>query len=160
MMDNEEVHEVAMSASLPAADAFRRANPAESEGPAEAWRVARAVVDYGCAILQAGPSLRDNRRLRDAVLAALLRRLLVTSESAITLLSRGLVEPALSQARTPLDIELSFRLICTDPTDIFAKRLAAFHYLTYQRHGQDMLSSRHTRQNALPRAERISEHNY
>jgi hypothetical protein len=154
---SEEFHEVGFSASLPAADAFLRARPAELEGPEEAWRLARAVVDYGCAILKIGPQLRPDRRIRDAVLAALLRRLLITSESAVILLSKGLVESAMSQTRTLLDIELAFRLIHSDQSDNFAKKLAAFHYLTYQEHGQDMLSSRRTRENVLNGPGRIPE---
>jgi hypothetical protein len=142
---DDVVREFALSASLPSADGFLRAHPAEHEGPERAWALARAVVDYGCALLQSG-NLRSDRRLRDAVLTALLRRLLVTTESTIALLSKGLYEPAMSQTRTILDIELAFSLIHGDQTDAFAKRLAAFHYLTYQEHGQDMLGNRPTRE--------------
>jgi len=156
-LNDHAVHEAAISASLPTADQFHRAHPAEREGPEEAWRLARDVVDDGGAILAGGPQLRAERRLRDAVLTALLRRLLVTSEGAIALLSKGLLEPAITQTRTMLDIELAFRLIHGDETDRFAKRLAAFHYLTYQQHGQDMLSSRQTRDKAVTRPERIPE---
>jgi Family of unknown function (DUF5677) len=141
---DDDVHEFAMSASLPSVDGFLRAQPAEAFGPERAWALARAVVDYGCALLQSG-NLRPDRRLRDSVLAALLRRLLVTTESVIELLAKGLYEPAMSQTRTILDIELAFSLIHGDQSDTFAKRLAAFHYLSYQEHGQDMLTNRPTR---------------
>lgn len=142
---DDVAQEVSISVSLPAVDGFLRSRPAELEGPEDAWRMARAVVDYGCAILAAGGTLRSDRRIRDAVLAALLRRLLITAESTIVLLGNGLIESAMSQTRTLLDIELAFRLIHRDPSDRFAKRLAAFHYLTYQEHGQDMLGNRETR---------------
>jgi hypothetical protein len=103
---DDEVHEFALSASLPQADGFLRARLAETFGPERAWALARAVVDYGCALLQSG-TLREDRRLRDAVLTALLRRLLVTTESVIALLARGLYESAMAQTRTVLDIELA-----------------------------------------------------
>jgi hypothetical protein len=154
--DDNDVRDFALSASLPSFDGFHRAHPAEHEGPERAWALARAVVDYGCALLQGG-ILRNDRRLRDAVLTALLRRLLVTTESTIALLARGLYEPAMSQTRTILDIELAFALIHGDETDTFAKRLAAFHYLTYQEHGQDMLGNRPTREGYAETPEHVRE---
>jgi len=79
--------------------------------------------------------------LRDVVVTALFRRALVTAEGAVVLLSRGLLEPAISQLRTILDIELSLKLIKADATGKMAKRLAASHYLIYQKHGEHLLTS-------------------
>jgi hypothetical protein len=150
-------HRGAVSASLPAAGLFHRDHPAEDEGPEEAWRLARTAVDYGCAVFQIANAVRPERGIRDAVFAALLRRLLITAEASIAVLSRGLVEPALSLSRTLLDIELAFRLIHQDKTDTLAKRLAAFHYLTYQEHGEGMLKNAPTRTGVLQRRDRIQE---
>lgn len=146
-----------VSAALPGANLFFRDQPAESEGPAEAWQLARNVVDYGCAVFHVANAVRPDHRIRDAVFAALLRRLLITAEASIAILSRGLVEPALALSRTLLDIELAFRLIHQDKTDRLAKRLAAFHYLTYQEHGEGMLKNAPTRNGILQRRDRIAE---
>lgn len=156
-MTDEHLRSFQMNAAIPSADLFFRARPAEDEGPAEAWRLARTVIDYGCALFASKLSLREDRRVRDAVLAALLRRTLVTAEGIVTLLSHGLVEPALALTRTLLDLYTSFRLIERDDTDRMAKRLAAFHYLAYQEHGQDMLSNRPTREGVLRTSGRIPE---
>jgi hypothetical protein len=147
----------AVSATLPGVDSFFRAQPAESEGPTDAWALARSVVDYGCVVLQVASAIRPARPTRDAVLAALLRRLLITAEGGINLLSHGLVEPAHALMRTLLDLELAFQLIHRDESDNFAKRLAAFHYLTYQEHGQDMLSDKSTRDEVLGKHDRVPE---
>lgn len=154
---NEPRHNVTVSASIPSADLFFRNQPAELEGFEESWRVARSVVDFGCAILSSRPPLRSDRRVRDAVLAALLRRVLVTTEAVIELLSRGLLEPALATSRTLLDLHLAFRLIERDDSDRFARRLAAAHYVLMKRHGQDMLGNKPTREGVLRGSNRIPE---
>ena len=82
---DDQLHEVAVSASLPARDGFWRSHPAENEGSEKAWALARQVIDYGCALLSV-VEIRDDKRLRDAVLTALMRRLLITSEGINVLL--------------------------------------------------------------------------
>lgn len=146
-----------VSAELPSAELFFRDQPAEAEGPVEAWRLARSVVDYGCAVFHLSDAIRPEHGIRDTVFAALLRRLLITAEASITLLARGLVEPAVALSRTLLDIELAFRLVHQDDTDRLAKRLAAFHYLSYQEHGEGMLRNAPTRTGILERRDRLEE---
>jgi len=149
--------EVTVEATVPQADLFARQQPAITEGPATSWQLARTLIDFGSAVLAARAPLRTDHRIRDAVLIALLRRALVTVEGIINLLARSLEEPAIALSRTLLDIELSIKLIHKDPTDAMAKKLAAFHYYTYQRHGQDMLSDPATRLGQLASTQRIAE---
>lgn len=60
-------------------------------------------------------------------------------------------------SRTLLNIELNIKLVHRDDSDNMAKRLAAFHYYTYQQHGQDALSDRETREDMLEPASRVQE---
>jgi hypothetical protein len=148
---------VTVESTLPQADLFARALPAITEGPSASWQLARTIIDFACAVLATRVPLREDHRIRDAVLTALLRRALVTIEAVVNLLAQSLEEPAIAVSRTLLDIELSIKLIHQDATDAMAKRLAAFHYYTYQRHGQDMLSDRETRLGELVSAQRVAE---
>jgi uncharacterized protein DUF5677 len=140
--------EVRLESAIPQRNLFIRDQPALLEGPAEAWALATTTIDFGCALLMAWNTLRAGHELFDAVVAALLRRMLITTEGNRVLLAVGLLEPAVALSRTLLEIELSFRLILKDTTGQMAKRLAAYHYLTYQRHGQDQLHDRSTRDRA------------
>lgn len=157
MKDDNESIEVAISGQIPQSDQFFRQQPAELEGPAENWALVRTTVDFGSALFIHWNRVGREPALTDAVLQALLRRCLITAEGILTLLSHGLLEPAVAVSRTLLDIELAFRLILADPTGRMAKRLAAYHYLTYQRHGQDMLSDNPTREGTITNAGRIDE---
>ena len=130
---------VNLTYSLPQSDLFLRDRPASDEGSQARWQAARQVIDFGCALIQSTSSMRDTSRIRDAVMVALLRRAIVTVEAIWWLLARGLEEPALVMLRTLLDVEVNLRLITMDKTDRMAKRLAAWHYLSYQRHGEKML---------------------
>lgn len=140
---DEEV--VAVQFALPQAHVFFRHTPAELEEPRQVWIVALETIDYAAALLLARGKPREGKSLRDSVLLALLRRATITTEGVVVLLRSGLFEPALSIRRTLLDIELSIKLIVADPTDRMAKRLAAYHYLNYRRHGEDLLANATTR---------------
>jgi hypothetical protein len=89
MLDDREEVRVNIKYSLPQADLFQRRQPAILEGPRELWEGARTVIDFGCALLAVHNRLRDERKLRDATLVALLRRALVTAEGICRLRSRG-----------------------------------------------------------------------
>lgn len=154
--DNDSI-EVVISAAIPQLDRFFRQRPAELEGPVENWTLARTTIDFGVALFVQWNKTSREPHLTDAVLQALLRRCLITSEGMVVLLSRGLLEPAVALSRTLLDNELAFRLILGDSTGRMAKRLAAYHYLTYQRHGQDMLGDPPTREGTVATAGRIQE---
>jgi hypothetical protein len=124
---------------------------------ADAQRIALQVIDYGCALFQVANAVRPERRVRDLVTAALLRRAVVTVEGIRALVFAGLMEPALSVSRTLMDIELSMKLVLRDKTDQKAHALAASHYLQYQLHGQEMLGNTPTREGMLGSADRIVE---
>jgi len=126
-------------------DQFVRNSPASLEGPPEAWQFAREVIDHGCFVLRTVNQLREDRRVRDAVTSALLRRALITAEGVHQLIAHGLEEPAAQVLRTLLEIRVYLRLITQDPSDRMAKRLAAFHYSAGQRYGTSLLRDRDTR---------------
>jgi hypothetical protein len=154
---DDDVVEAAVEAMIPQADCFHRAQPAELEGPAENWELARTTVNYGCALLLNWSTVRTGSELKDTVLRAVFRRLLVTTEGVVTLLAHGLFEPAAATSRTILDLELALALVSQDSTGRMARRLAAYHYLTYQEHGQDMLSNPATRKGTVAPGGRIHE---
>lgn len=143
--ETAEQVEVNLHYALPQADLFFRQQPAIQEGPREKWQAARQLIDFGGALLRAHNQLRPDRRLRDAVLTAILRRALITAESIWALLARGLEESAVALSRSLIDIELNLKLITRDSTDRMAKRFAAYHYYGSQRHGQKMLQDHETR---------------
>lgn len=135
-----------------ARDGFSRRNPAIREGPQDAWLAARQLVDFGCLMLElSGVTPNDDaeRQVRRLVLVALLRRALVTTEGIWLVLSRGLEEDANVLTRTLLDVHLNARLVTADATPRMAMRLAAYHYLRYQRHGERMLRDPGTRDGML-----------
>ena len=149
-------NEVRLEAAIPQRELFAREQSAQLEGPQRAWDLAVTTIDFGAALLMAWNAIRPDHQLFDAVIAALLRRALVTAEGARVLLAAGLLEPAIAQSRTLLEIELALRLIYSDSSGLMAKRLAAYHYLTYQRHGQDQLADPGTRRRAVE-ADRVKE---
>ncbi len=127
------------------ADRFLREVPASLEGPPEVWQFAQEAIDHGCFVLQTVNRLRDDRRIRDSVTAALLRRALITAEGIRQLLAHSLEEPALVVLRTLEDIRVNVKLVTQDSSDRMAKRLAAFHYLSGQRYGSGLLRVPDTR---------------
>jgi len=141
---------------LPRADLFHRNQPAIDEGPQEAWAAARTVIDFAAALIAASGAMPATSQIRRAVLTALLRRAAVTAEGIWWLLARGLEEPAVAATRTLLDTELNTKLVARDRTDTMAKRLAAYHYHRYQRHGQKMLGDYATRTALLKYEEGIT----
>jgi len=96
------------------------------EGAPEAWAFAKIVVDHGCFFATQLGSFRSEVRLRDLVVRALFRRILVTGEAIRSLLSRGLEEPASATYRTLLELERDLRLVIDDPSDTSSRRLALF----------------------------------
>jgi hypothetical protein len=156
-MSDDDIIAVDIASHIPQAPLFHRDQPAYLEGPLSNWELAQTVVDFGVALLVQWKDIRASSQLKDAVLQALLRRCLVTTEAYVTLLSRGLIEPALGLSRTLLDNELAIRLVLRDASGRMAKRLAAYHYLTYQEHGQDMLHDRATREGILTSGGRVLE---
>ena len=154
---DDDVVEAAVEAMIPQSDGFHRSQPAELEGPPENWELARTTVNYGCALLLNWSTVRTGSELKDTVLRAVFRRMLVTTEGVVTLLAHGLFEPAAAASRTILDLELALALVRNDSTGRMARRLAAYHYLTYQEHGQDMLSNPATREGTVAPGGRIQE---
>lgn len=157
MASDDDTIRGTISASVPTADLFARDNPASRELSDEARRIAIQVVDYGCALFSIANSARGERRVRDLVTAALLRRAVITLEAVRSLVFAGLMEPALATARTLQDIELALKHVLRDETDQKAHALAASHFLQYQRHGQDMLSNTPTREGTLTDGDRLDE---
>jgi hypothetical protein len=147
-MPDEPPAQVEIQIDYPVAqiDLFHRDQPADREGDPHLWAVVRDVISFGSALLQGAPPPDPSSRPRDLILIALLRRALVTAEGVDTLLRRGLYEPAFALFRTLLDIELNLKLVAQDPTDTMARRLAAYHYLRYQRHGQRIAATPEARE--------------
>jgi hypothetical protein len=144
----EEKREVRVSIGYPITEAnlFHRDQPARDECPPEFWDIARKIVDHGGALLLTENKVGSDRNIRDLVTAALLRRALIITEGVVTLLAHGLMEPAVALGRVLLDIELNFKLVTADSTQRMAKRLAAYHFMAGQRHGQKMLTNRESRE--------------
>src|SRR4051812_16100591 len=135
-----------------ARDGFARRQPAIREGPEDPWVAARQLIDFGCLLLEMSGVIPDGSpeaQVRRLVMVALLRRALVTAEGIWLLLSRGLEEDANVLTRTLLDVHLNARLVTSDQTPRMAMRLAAYHYLRYQRHGERMLRDPGTREGML-----------
>jgi len=107
-------------------DLFFRDRPASLEGAPEAWDFAKIVVGHGCLFATQLGSFRSEVGLRDLVVQALFRRILVTGEAIRSLLARGLEEPASATYRTLLELERDLRLVIDDPSNTSARRLALF----------------------------------
>lgn len=107
-------------------DFFARDHPASLEGPPEAWDLAEVVIGHGCFLFKSLTSFRSELGLRDLVVQALFRRILITGEAIRLLLSHGLEEPAFATYRTLLELERDLRLVIADPSDERARRLAVF----------------------------------
>lgn len=140
MANREEPRRTArVTGAIPQADLFHRKQPAWHEPPPDPWLVTRAVIDFGGAVVNVAREGRAEQPMRDLVTMALLRRALITAEGVYRLLAGGLVEAALALDRSLIDIDLNLSLVTADPTDRMAKRLAAYHYLHGQRHGERMM---------------------
>ncbi len=155
--DSPHLIRVTYETSIPQLQVFARPTSPPLVVAGSEWETASTVIDFACALVGTHGHFRRDKHLRDAGLLALLRRAILTTEGVQHLLRAGLLEPAIAGQRTLLDIELAARLIHADPTDHYAYRLAAYHYLTYQRHAQDMLGNRDTRTNMLQPAGRVPE---
>lgn len=155
-MKKAETVEFELEFSVPQADLFYRSQPAGTECPQEYWSIARQLIDYGSALLISRNTLAAaDERMRDLVKAALLRRALVTTEAIVVDLYRGLAEPVTALSRVLLEIELNTKLVTQDTTTRMAKLLAGHHYLSGQRHGQNILSDKDSREGI---AERDPDH--
>ena len=143
--DTLETRSGTIVASIPGVDVFLRKNPAADELSPEARTLAYQIPAYGGALFGAVSTPRPDRRIRDLVTSALLRRTVVTLEGVRTLIFAGLYEPAMSVTRTLQDLEVSLKLVLQDASDDRAFALAGWHYLQYQRHGTDMLKHPGTR---------------
>lgn len=117
---------VSFSGKLRVSDLFARDHPASLEGPREAWGLAKTVIDHGCYFFEKLDSCRSALGLRDLVVRALFRRILITGEAIRSLLVRGLEEPATATSRTLLELERDLRLVMADASDARARRLALF----------------------------------
>ena len=124
---------------------FAREHPASREGPLEAWDLATIVIDHGCCIFAKLDSFRPELGLRDLVIRALFRRILITGEAVRSLLARGLEEPAFATSRTLLELERDLRLVIVDPSDTSARRFAAFVAVTGRRSFDKALKDPDTR---------------
>ncbi len=107
-------------------DLFDRNHPASLEGDPEAWAFAMTVIDHGSFFYTQLGSFRSESGLRDPVIKALFRRILITAEAIRSLLAYGLEEPASATYRTLLELERDLRLVIDDPSDTRARRLALF----------------------------------
>ena len=137
---------VTISGSFGQRDCFARGQPASAEVRAET-ELARTVVDHGSFFL--GRLLDTDRAtfgLRDWVVMALLRRILVTGEAVGSLLERGLEEPGSATFRTLLELERNLRLVLLDPTEGCARRLAAYGVVKSRRHFERAAKHPQTRQ--------------
>ena len=146
-----------MNAAVPSADCFHRTQEAAREFSFDQRRIARSVIDYACAILVSANTFRPERRVRDLVTSALLRRATITTEGVRTLISAGLMEPAAATHRTLLDIEIAFNLIVRDPTDRMARRLALKCAQDYQQHGEGILRDPQARTKTEQRSNEIRQ---
>lgn len=134
--------EASVSVPVPRHDAFgRNRQPIGDNDSSPAWNVMRLTIDYAAFLFRTHVTLRQDQRVRDLVMVALLRRGIITAEGCLCLLRHGLLEPAMAQCRTLFDIELTARLVAEDATDRRARKFAAYHYYLMKRHGQRMLSN-------------------
>lgn len=140
-MSSSPDHSSLADFTIPGRDLFARGNPASTEGSEDAWRLARTVVDFASLQLSRNGGPRDQHRIRDLVLFALVRRSIITTEAIVQLLAKGLEEPAHGLARTLLELELAVELVVRDTTDVMATRLAANGYKVARRHVTAQLQS-------------------
>ena len=115
-------------------DLFARDQPADLEGPKEAWLLVQEVVDQGCTILRHLRFVDPISKRRTQAVSALFRRILITGEAVRLLISKGLEEPSLSTSRTLLELEMNLRLVVNDPSDRMARKLAFFYFVRGRRH--------------------------
>lgn len=128
-------------------DCFARDDPSPLEAQPEAWDLARTVIDHGCFFLaKLSDTDRDGLGLRDWVVMALLRRILITGEAVRLLLERGLDESASATSRTLLELERNVRLVLGDASDGCARRLLVFGALKSRRHFEKAPKSPSTRE--------------
>lgn len=139
-IDGQREVEVEVSIRLPQLDAFNRANPPGASSGAEVWHFATQMIDYGCALFATNNTVRSESPTRDLVVAALLRRALITTEGLLNILYHGLPEAAIPLLRTLLDIEVNAKLVTKDSSEATAKRLAAYHYFAVTRHQHKLLT--------------------
>ena len=107
-------------------DLFARNHPASQEGEPEAWAFAMTVIDHGSFFWRQLDSFRSGSGLRDPVIQALFRRILITAEAIRSLLAHGLEEPAVATYRNLLELKRDLRLVMSDRSDTNARRLALF----------------------------------
>ncbi|HEX8210741.1 MAG TPA: DUF5677 domain-containing protein [Longimicrobium sp.] len=127
------------------ADMFARAHPASLEGPGKAWDLAKTVIDHGGFMLLTVNDISAEHTIRDSVMAALLRRTLITAEGVRLLIANGLEESAFALMRTLVELKLNAKLLRSDPSDNLAHRLAAYHFLHGMRQQQRVLDNADTR---------------
>ena len=84
------------------------------------------VIDHGSFFCRQLDSFRSESGLRDPVIQALFRRILITAEAIRSLLAHGLEEPAVATYRTLLELKRDLRLVIADRSDTNARRLALF----------------------------------
>jgi hypothetical protein len=138
--DSEAAHKLDIFYRLDGTDLFGRSEQRGAAVLAPELEALRVIIDFGSALLRELPPPRTERRVRDMLVRALMRRALITAEAARLMLARGLHEPLVVLLRALLDVELGLRLVLGDETDRMALRLALAHYAGGQRHSQDMLS--------------------
>jgi len=130
---NEQLGRVVNGSFFGRPDLFARDHPAGMEGPPEAWDFARTVIDHGCFLFRKLDPFPSESGLRDLIIQALLRRVLITGEAIRSLLAGGLEEPARATYRTLLELERDLRLVIADSADTSARRLALFLAVKGQR---------------------------
>ena len=128
----KDTREYSVAGLFPQVDLFMRTRPqpVSIDVYREAWRIVQTVIDYGNYIIR-GFGLSDWRGI---VIAALLRRILITAESVRLLASKGLMEPAFATMRTLVELEMILRLVIKDSSDRTARRYATFQAVMGRRH--------------------------
>src|SRR5689334_7940534 len=74
----------------PETDRFSRRQPALLEGPEQAWKASRDLIDFGVRLLELSGRVQttsDEEKVREFAYLALLRRALVMTEAAWMLLA-------------------------------------------------------------------------
>jgi hypothetical protein len=126
-------------------DAFDVDRPSGNGLPPEWSAAANGLVDHGRSVLQQWDKLRPKKTLRDAVLAAFVRRSLITAEAINTLALRRLLEPTYASYRTLVDLELKMLYVVSDASDLQAAKVVVHQYDKTKSVGTAILKDQVTR---------------
>lgn len=123
-----------VSGSIGHADVFLRDQPVSAWLPEGIRELVREVIDHGGFIIRNWRFPNAMSQSHRMVIAALFRRILITAEAVRVLTERGLEEPAIATLRTLSELEVTLRLVASDPTERMARRLIYFCAVRGRRH--------------------------